>query len=327
MKVARYRIRESNVKDLHSGSLNSYADLQLGELRLQILAAPDNTKPFNLIPLAHIEEKDTNQLVTLRKEFIPSILYSSANNRLHGFIHEIQGLLNHRGEALATRLTTPDSGSISEIRDFLMLQLINRYEALFQHLGELKFLHPESFYRLALQIVGELATFTRNDYRPESFLEYKHHDLEVSFKPIMFELREAFNFVSKPRAIQIEIKEFNHSVWVAKFKDKTLLDSAMFVLVAKAHISTEKLRHRFPNQTTIATVDRIRNLFDAQMPGIEITALNFPPREIPPHSKSVYFEINTRDEQWSLLEKSGGLAVHIGTKLPELKLELWAIRQ
>lgn len=160
-----------------------------------------------------------------------------------------------------------------------------------------------------------------------AFPDYQHHDLERSFQPVMDEIRRAFNTVMEQRAIQIEIIEHRYSVWVAKFTDKTLLGSATFILAAKAQISTEKLRGGFPNKTTIATVERIRDLVNAHIPGIEISALPVVPRQIPYHSGFAYFEVNTRHELWKQLETSGGLAIHIGTELPKLELELWAIRE
>ncbi|MGB1010265.1 MAG: type VI secretion system baseplate subunit TssK [Thiolinea sp.] len=325
--LARYRLRELEVRDLHTPAIDSRADLQLGELRLQILSETDNTKPFSLLPLTIVEEKDADQVVKLRKSFIPTVVYSFADRGLHGFIREIQGLLNHRGEAIAGRLAAPGAGGISEITDFLMLQLINRYEPLVHHLEELRYLHPESLYRITVELAGELATFTRQERRPVAFPEYKHHDLEVSFKPVMEEIRRALSTVLEQRAVQLDIIEHRYSVWVAKIEDKTLLGSATFVLAAKAQVSSEKLRGAFPAQTTIVTVERIRDFVNAQMPGIDITALPVVPRQIPYHSGFVYFEMNTRHEIWKQLDSSGGLAVHIGVTLPELELELWAIRE
>ena len=325
--LARYRVREMEVKDLHTNGLESRADLQLGELRLQILSDADNTKPFALIPLAHVEEKGNDQVVSLKKSFIPTVVHSFVDTNLHGFIREIQGLFNHRGEAIAARLAAPGSGGISEVTDFLMLQLINRYEPLFKHLETSRFLHPESFYRLVVEIAGEFSTFTREERRPISFPNYQHHDLEQSFSPVMTEIRRALGVVTEQRAVQLEIIEHRFSVWVAKIPDKTLLESAIFILAAKADISSEKLRNGFPKQTTIATVERIKDFVNAHIPGIEVSPLPVVPRQIPHHAGFVYFEVNTRHELWNDLRTAGGLAVHIGAKFPALELELWAIRE
>ncbi|MEZ5480336.1 MAG: type VI secretion system baseplate subunit TssK [Thiolinea sp.] len=296
-------------------------------MRLQILAETDNARPFNLIPLVRVVEKNTDQAVVLNKQFIPSVVHTQADTVLHGFLREIQGLLNHRGTAIAARLAAPGSGGISEVADFLMLQMINRYEPLFEHLATLKLLHPESFYRLILSLAGELATFTRNERRPPALPEYRHHDLETCFKPVMDEIRRALSTVIEQRAIRLEIIEHRYSVWVAKFADKTLLGSASFILAAKAGVAAEKLRSAFPTQITIATVERIRDLVNAHLPGIDLSALPVVPRQIPYHSGFVYFELNTRHEMWRQLDTSGGMAVHIGMPLPDLELELWAIRE
>ena len=42
----------------------------------------------------------------------------------------------------------------------MMLQTVNRLEPLFTHLSDMQGLHPEEFYRIGVQMAGELATFT-----------------------------------------------------------------------------------------------------------------------------------------------------------------------
>jgi len=86
------------------------------------------------------------------------------------------------------------------------------------------------------------------------------------------------------------------------------------------------LRSSFPKQSTIASVERIRDLVNSHIPGIELNPLAVAPRQIPYHSGFTYFEMNTKHEFWEQLESAGGMAVHVGTKLDNLDLELWAIR-
>ena len=40
----------------------------------------------------------------------------------------------------------------------------------------------------------------------------------------------------------------------------------------------------------------------------------------------VYFEINTAAEDWKIVERSGGVAIHVSGDVPDLVIELWAIR-
>jgi type VI secretion system protein ImpJ len=324
--LARYSIRDASVRDVHTPGMDDPAELQVGALQLSILSAKDNTRAFSLIPLAHVGEKGSDQSVRLEPAFIPTVLYCQASQRMTGFVREIQGLLKHRGDALAAHMATPGAGGAAEVVNFLQLQVINRYELLFGHLDKLSALHPEEFYRLTLLLAGELATFTRQERRPPSLPDYRHDDLYASFRPVMEEIRRAFSTVVEKKALLLEIVKRQYGVWVARIEDKTLLTAASFVLAAKADLAPEKLRQSFPRQTTVSTVEKIANLVNAHLPGIELYPMQVAPPQIPYHVGFTYFEIDTRDAAWKLMESSGGLAVHIGANYPSLELELWAIR-
>lgn len=325
--LGRYNVRHLHIKDLHTEKMESQAELQIGELKLRFLPETEKQDAFAVIPLVHVVERRKDSTVILDQEFIPTVMFSGANDKISSFIKETQGLLNHRGEALSTRIAAGDAGGIDEMRNYLLLQLVNRFEGVFKHLNTMTALHPEDFYRTATELAGELATFTQINHRPVALAAYKHTDLQASFTPLMDELRRSFNMVMDQRAIQIPLTLHKFGVWSAIFKEKPLLSSADFVLGAKASISQNQLRTKFPKQTTMASVEIIRNLVNAHLPGIKLSALSVVPRQIPYHTGFSYFEVDVHSKYWKELKTSGGLAIHIGTDLPNLELELWAIRE
>jgi len=326
-ELTRYKIRDLTIKDLHTEEIaNSQAELQVGVLNIHLLTDKEKHNTFSIIPLAHVIERNKDSHIRLDKDFIPTVLHCQASKALSGFIKEIQGLFKHRGEALAGRLVEANTGGISDVSDFLLLQLINRFEGILKHIKTVRHYHPVDFYQLTVELAGELATFTQKKRRPIALAAYQHTDLQASFTPVMDEIRRAFNTAVEQRAIAIGLKLHKYGIWVGLFKDKSLLDSSSFVLAAKASISSEKIRRGFPKQTTIATVEVIRDLVNALVPGVTISPLAVAPRQIPYHSGFTYFEIHTQNQYWQKLKTSGGLAIHIGTNLPDLELELWAIR-
>lgn len=324
--LSRYHTNDLSIKDWHTENIDSEADLQVGTLNIKLLTDQDKQHGFVTIPLTHVIERNNEEEVKLNADFITSVLHCQASPQLLAFIKEIQGLLKHRSETLAHRIATPNSNGLAEITDFLLLQTINRAENTLRHLYSLDHLHPETFYRTAVELAGELATFTRNDRRAIPLPHYIHTDLQACFTPVMNEIRRALSFVNEQRAIPIELTLRKFGVWVGIFKDKSLLDNALFVLAAKANLASEQIRTKFPKQTTVATVEHIRQLVSSHLPGVELSPLPVAPREIPYHANFNYFEINTKNQYWQALKSSGGLAIHIGTNLPELELELWAIR-
>src|SRR5690625_5997800 len=78
---------------------------------------------------------------------MPSCLDCRAASRLAGFLPELAGLLHHRGEAIAGRLADARRGGTAEIADYMMLQMINRYEPVVNHLAQITGLHPLGLYQ------------------------------------------------------------------------------------------------------------------------------------------------------------------------------------
>jgi type VI secretion system protein ImpJ len=246
---------------------------------------------------------------------------------LTGFVNELRGLLHHRGEALAGRVSASGRGGAAEIAEFLFLQAVNRYEPVAAHLASLSGLHPEELYRELVTIAGELATFTHAAKRPPQFPQYRHDDLRATFEPVMASLRESLGAVIEQLAIQIPLKEPRYGIHAAPLADRGLLASASFVLAVRADVPTEELRAHFPAQTKIGSVEKIRDLVMSQLPGIAIRPLPVAPRQIPYHADFVYFELDRSSEFWPSLQDSGGFAIHVGGDMHGLNMQFWAIRK
>jgi type VI secretion system protein ImpJ len=277
--------------------------------------------------VARVIEARADKNIVVDDQFIPANLNCLAVSRLSAFLRELHGLLNTRGEAIAGQLATAGHGGVAEIADFLVLQLVNRYQSLFEHLSNVVGLHPENFYRIGIQLAGELATFFRPDKRPAGLPPYKHEDLQATFSPLMEELRQLLSKVYEPRAIQIPLKGPKYGTYVAKRPDLSLLEKATFVLAANANVPAETLRRNLPRQIKIGPVEEINRLIRTLTPGISIDPLTVAPRQIPFHAGFAYFALNKHSELWSNMTTSGGFAIHIDANLPGLELEFWAIKE
>jgi type VI secretion system protein ImpJ len=63
-----------------------------------------------------------------------------------------------------------------------------------------------------------------------------------------------------------------------------------------------------------------------QLPGIGLQPMAVAPRQIPYHAGFAYFELDRNNDLWRTLKGSGGIAVHQSGDLPNLAMELWAVR-
>lgn len=323
--AVRWTGQEIEVADTVAGS-EARATLVVGKLELRLMHHGQERAGYVTLPLARLVEKRLDGSVVLDPAFIPTAVSCAASERLTGVIAEMRGLLQHRGAAIANRLSSQGGKSTAEISDFLILMLVNRNDMLLRHLGTLQDLHPEALYRVFSELAGELATFTETTNRPPVLPPYNHAELQASFAPLVGFLRDALSAVFEQTAIPIPLEDRAFGIRVARITDRAMFADCVFIIAARSSIDAELLRANLPKRTTIGAVERIRDLVNLQLGGAPIRPLPAEPRQIPFRSGMIYFEINAQSEDWRLIEQSGGVAVHVSGDVPDLALELWAIR-
>ena len=325
-QVIRWTGEETEVADSLARA-SGVAQITVGKLDLRIMHERQELAGYVTLPLARLVEKRLDGSLVLDPAFAPTVLTVSASSVVTSWLAEIRGLLQHRGAAIASRLSAPGGKGSAEITDFLILMLVNRNEMALRHLASLPTLHPETLYGAFAALAGELATFTESaTNRPPEIPPYRHGEVQASFEPLMAFLREALSAVFEQTAIPIPLEQRPYNIRVAKVTDRSLFTDCVFVLAAKSSIDAETLRVNLPKRTTIGPVERIRDLVNLQLGGAPIRPLPTEPRQIPFRAGMVYFEINANSEDWKLVERSGGAALHVSGDVPDLALELWAIR-
>lgn len=323
--AARYVSQVCEVRD-DNAPFENRAPVALGSRALRLLTEQDGIGDYAAIGVVRIKEKRADRALVLDDAYIPPLLDVIASKPLAAFRSELLGLLHQRGEALAGRVVASGAGGASEIADFMLLQLVNRAQPLIQHLSQLSPLHPERFYSELVSLAGEFSTFTASGRRPQQYPPYQHDDLALSYAPVMQALREALSMLIDSKATPIPIVEKAYGIHVAMLADKTLLDSASFILVVRADVPAETLRGRFGQQSKVGSVEHIRDLVNLQLPGIGLLPLPVAPRQLPYHAGSTYYELDRGSDHWQQLSNSGGFAFHIAGQFPGLNLAFWAIR-
>lgn len=323
--VARYDMSETEVFDAIEGSSQA-APVTVGRLRMSYLLEGGSTTGYTLLGAARVQEVRSDRKAVLDESYIPPLLNAAAAPPLAAVMTELVGLLRHRGEAIAGRIGGGGARGVSDVADFMMLQAINRYEPMLMHLSRISTVHPERLFCLLAGMAGELASFTARGRRTPEFPEYRHDDLQASFRPVIAAIRQSLSAVLETPAVQIPLQDRGHGVRVGVIPDKSLLTNAGFVLAVRADMPQEEIRTSFPKLVKIGPVEQIRELVNVALPGIRIRPLPVAPRQIPFHSTAVYFELERGTQIWKQLASSGGIAIHVAGDFRDLSVELWAIR-
>ena len=323
--LVRYIAADHEIRDAVL-EMESSAQLKVGRLNVRLQLEGETTAAHTALGMVKVVEKRADGRVVLDDSYIPPCLDCRVSAKLQDYVKELHGLLKHRIQALADRVSSPGAKGVADVSDFLLLQLCNRFEPLFAHFVSRASLHPELLYRECLALAGEISTYAKRERTVASFPVYRHDELLASFAPVIEEIRRGLTAVIEQNAVAIPIMDRGRGVFAGTVPDVDLLRNAVFVLAVGANVPPESLRVHFPTQVKIGPPEKIRDLVVSHLPGIQTTPRPVAPRQIPYHAGYSYFELDRRSEFWKGLEVSRVIAMHVAGEFPGLALELWAIR-
>lgn len=321
----RYVSAEIDVPDNNVGNVSSAA-VVIGKLRLGYALESSDHSGLQSIGLARIVEVRSDSTVVLDDGYVPPILDSQIAPFVASMLAEVVGLLNHRGEAIAARLSAGSTGTAAEMIDTLMLQAINRWQPVFTHLASASTVHPEAVYLDLIGLAGELATFTSQERRPREFPAYRHDQLQPTFAAVVAALRQALSAVLEQGAVAVPLIDRGYGIRVAQVSDRSIYGKYSFILAAKASLAPDVLVRNFTGQVKVGPVEQIRELVQSSLPGVMIRNLPSAPRQIPHHTGKVYFQLDKSSPLWRQVITSSAMAMHVAGDFPGLELELWAVK-
>lgn len=322
---SRYKASNQTVRDVHSRDGDD-VQLDVAKVNLRLMFEREDRSAFSALPIARILEKRPDGSVVLDPEFMPCSMTVKVIPHLYRFVGEMGGLMRERAKNISERLGAPGQSGVAEVTDFMLLQVLNRVHQWFTHLSRLSVLHPERLYEALLQVASELITYTDDSRLPQVFPAYEHENPQRCFAPLIHSMQLSLSTVLEPRAVAIPLEKRKFGLMGAAISDRTLLESADFIIAVKANLALDTLKKQFVQQTKVASVERIRDLISLQIPGIPLISLPAVPRQLPYHAGFTYFQLDRNSDSWSMISESNGFAFHVAGDIPNLELQFWAIR-
>jgi type VI secretion system protein ImpJ len=326
---ARYSVFDTELSDANSIGQGPKS-VQLSHLRMALVPEKELTSAWMGLPVTKISALRSDGCVELEAAIIPPVNRYGASEMLTQWLSQLHGTTRQRAEQLAERLSGSSgqgATQAAEVSDFLMLQILNRYEPLLDHLMRVKETSPEHAYTLLRSMAGELSTFVRvNTRRANPVPVYQHLDPYNTFKPLIEDTRELLNnvLVRSAQAIPLEAKQ--HGLYLASLDPADIQSFQHIVLAVAAKMPTDQLAQQFAAHGKVAPSDRLPELVRLHLPGIGLRALPVPPRQIPFNAGYVYFQLEASGAHWDHMQTHGGIGLHVAKALPELRIELWGVR-
>ncbi len=322
----RIAVRDSTTRD------GSEAEIDIARLRFRLMRDDEELGGYVHMGLTRVAEVRTDGSVLIEDAYLPPILNCQGFHILRSYIIDLNSRLRQRGEDLAGALGELARSGAADFWEFLLLQIINRYEPLVEHYARLPVVHPETLYRLLVQIVGDIAMLTRESKRPAPLPEYRHDALYETFEPVVMELRRAFSRTVEPSAVWIDLEDRGNYLYRGIPTDRDLLEQAKFILAVKADMPPHDILEGITKRADIKILSEQKIDDISGLSGLKLANLSTKPREIPHHPGFLYFELDRAGHQlqlemWQQIKRSGAFWINDSGHFPGLKMEFWAVKE
>ena len=187
--------------------------------------------------VARIKGREADGSVALDADYIPPCLRSTSI-RLPDFLAELEGKLESIAAARVGYILNPQARGSADVRDLLVLELINRARPQILHLREQGTLHPERLYQFLVGLAGEMATYAAGDRRPPAFPIYHHPEPGTAFLPLIKTIRQLLVGLAKIEGKAVPVPLHVHKSGIRTTEDTTpeLFKESSFVLAVRAAV-------------------------------------------------------------------------------------------
>lgn len=322
---SRYIVAETEVSDAYSEDRTS-EPIGLGRPNLRYGVTRDQTYGRINLGVARIRELQNKKLI-FDDRYIPPTLDIAAAARLGGGLSDIVGRATQRAEELALRAVEATDGGSDTFASFLLLQALNRWLPVLEHLQFLPTVHPERLYQELSSMAGELATLIRPERKPPPLPRYDHENPQVCFDPVFDLLQSMLSAVFERSALQLPLELSGPGAYISKITDNNLYKTGYFYLAVASAAPVEDIRGLFPSVAKIGPVQKMRQIVDSALPGVPLRHTPTPPPQLRVLPGFVYFELDRGVAEWQEFASATALGLHVAGDWPQLKLELWCVKR
>ncbi len=283
---------------------------------------------YLLIPFARLELR--NETVELSRDFIPPSVSIASSQPLLAVVREIRDLVSARCRALEAGkkqrgVQDAEFGS-KDLVYLLALRTLNRHLAQLDHLlaGES---HPWLVYGALTQLVAELSSFseTVSCGGEERLLpDYRHLDLARCFSQahdlILMLLQQITAGPDYSLSMTYDGNYFSSELAPSHFQGR-----GRFFLVLSTDEEAESVLVSLAGVAKLSARERLPLLISQALPGIPLHHLPTPPQELPRRTRSIYFAIDSRSDQWEQVQKWNNLALFWDQAPADLTAEIMIV--
>lgn len=323
----RYYTASRAVVDAAGGATD--VPVSFAQRHLTVLFGTESRDDFDAIKVAEIV-RDAAGALAIRREYIPPARRIGASPWLMNRMRELLALMASKQRLSADR-RRQRSGALVEftsgdMTNFLLLNAVNTFLPIVNHLIERSETPPEEAYLLLCQFCGQLSTFA-TDGDPTKLPKFFYTDLYTTFSGVIDEITRLLHITILDQFVRVPLESREDGLHFGRLDDEKLLRGATYVLTVRSNQPEQVAASEIPKLSKIASWGEIPAIVHSALPGVPIQVTHRPPAEIPPQSGTLYFLLNQGGQYWRSVSGERTIAIFLPPPFDpnNIKLELLAI--
>lgn len=324
-KVARVSAYEHPLPD-ETDDLGAHHPTLLGRLRCRLCLADELSASEIGLPVARVLSGSDQGEFVLDDQFVPPILDLRANPPLKSSVESIVDLIRHRSNWQIDRLNQPQSTSVLETTDFLLLQSLLRHES--SIIFELA-MAPTSPLAVLRHLVTLCADVAACSYPPTRITlpdRLSAQDLGPPFATVLRYLRDTLSQMRERLAMEIALSPSTDGSYLSTQSLPEIGHGVRIVIAVQAQVPNDWLWQRFADQAIVCASDRLAHRVRLQLPGVKLLHLPAVPPELPLQMGWHYFELERDGQAWAELVQARSVGLHVSGQWPGLDLCGWLLQ-
>jgi len=317
----------------------SEKEILVARKNFRLLVEGEAIEGYSVLPVARLVRAGSGE-AELDPDFVPPLLYISANNRLLSIARRLVEILSAKSTELGGK-RRERAGSADFAREnvahFWLLYTVNSHLPLFRHLcsergdsrrrternGSTVPSHPVKLYQAMSELAAALMTFSPNQH-PRDIPPYDHLHLSGCFTELDEMLRELLATAVPSTCVTLPLRLGEQSIYSTSIDEDEYLEAVSAYLAVSAEIDQARLIDLAEKQKLIkvGSRDQIGDLLSRAVPGLPLRHVPSPPSAVSVKLGRQLFRLDMRGPIWASIQQSRSLAAWVPSDLAEAKLEL-----
>lgn len=299
-------------------------EIATSQLNLSLRLDSEDLTGFRTMPVARLV-RSAGGGVALAPDSTAPAMTLDACPLAQSVLRQTSGMVAQKWTELSGKRRGAGSG-MADASGLLLLHTAGENLPMLRHLLENGSASPEAAYLQLARLAAQLCTFHAS-MSPADVPLYRHEEAGAAFRELGDMLQELLGDAAPSMCDTIPLEREGESLYWARIPSPNMFSEGSLFLSVRADASEEDIQARLPSLTKISAKDRVQDLLMRAIPGLPVRYVAQPPAAIPTQTGRVYFRLEPEGDHWEAMRASLTAAIHVSPGLPELSIELLAVKQ